>query len=78
MQSGGARTGLGTAVLQHVSFTVKKTLRVCVFFFWGGGGGVSWDERMDETHLSVFHSVSSSSVARYTHFYDVLYDVHVT
>ncbi len=29
----------------------------------GGGGGVGlgmvWDERMDETHLSVFHSVSN-------------------
>ncbi len=48
---------------------------VCVCLL---GGGVSWDERMDETHLSVFHSVSSSSVARYTCFYDVLYDVHVT
>ncbi len=36
-----------------------------------GGGGAVWDERMDEMHLSVFHSVSVSrnsisSVAWYT------------
>ncbi len=31
---------------------------------WGGGGGGQWDERMDETHLSAFHSRSRKALKK--------------
>ncbi len=47
--------------IQCLSYTSGGPMQNCVTGWGGGGGGVgcSWDERMDETHLSMFHSVSN-------------------
>ncbi len=43
--------------LAESSVFAKRLFSVPILNFWGGGGGVC--ERMDATHLSVFHSVSN-------------------